>query len=263
MEQKMNEKEILLQSVKDFLTLKMLKYALLPFIMSLIIMYIIFFVIAGIGVEQLGTLNIESSQTTIENGIPHTETLQAELEGSSIIKFLMSYTLTSWLATFLIYAVGGFLTIYLSIFVAIIIIGFLTPFVLKELQKRDYMDIEMIGYSNIFSSIFLALKWGAIMIFLFFLFIPLYFIPLLNIIALNMPLYYFFHKMLTFDISSNICTKEEAKQIAFFNKNNLRIKTLLLYLISLVPFAIFFGAIFFVIYLGHTYFLEVRKIRAS
>ncbi|QHG91449.1 hypothetical protein CVO_06190 [Sulfurimonas sp. CVO] len=259
----MNEKEILLQSVKDFLTLKMLKYALLPFIMSLIIMYIIFFVIAGIGVEQLGTLNIESSQTTIENGIPHTETLQAELEGSSIIKFLMSYTLTSWLATFLIYAVGGFLTIYLSIFVAIIIIGFLTPFVLKELQKRDYMDIEMIGYSNIFSSIFLALKWGAIMIFLFFLFIPLYFIPLLNIIALNMPLYYFFHKMLTFDISSNICTKEEAKQIAFFNKNNLRIKTLLLYLISLVPFAIFFGAIFFVIYLGHTYFLEVRKIRAS
>jgi hypothetical protein len=263
MEQKMNEKEILLQSVKDFLTLKMLKYALLPFIMSLIIMYIIFFVIAGIGVEQLGTLNIESSQTTIQNGIPHTETLQAELEGSSIIKFLMSYTLTSWLATFLIYAVGGFLTIYLSIFVAIIIIGFLTPFVLKELQKRDYMDIEMIGYSNIFSSIFLALKWGAIMIFLFFLFIPLYFIPLLNIIALNMPLYYFFHKMLTFDISSNICTKEEAKQIAFFNKNNLRIKTLLLYLISLVPFAIFFGAIFFVIYLGHTYFLEVRKIRAS
>ncbi|PLY13825.1 EI24 domain-containing protein [Sulfurimonas xiamenensis] len=259
----MNEKEILLQSVKDFLTLKMLKYALLPFIMSLIIMYIIFFVIAGIGVEQLGTLNIESSQTTIQNGIPHTETLQAELEGSSIIKFLMSYTLTSWLATFLIYAVGGFLTIYLSIFVAIIIIGFLTPFVLKELQKRDYMDIEMIGYSNIFSSIFLALKWGAIMIFLFFLFIPLYFIPLLNIIALNMPLYYFFHKMLTFDISSNICTKEEAKQIAFFNKNNLRIKTLLLYLISLVPFAIFFGAIFFVIYLGHTYFLEVRKIRAS
>jgi len=259
----MNEKEILLQSVKDFLTLKMLKYALLPFIMSLIIMYIIFFIIAGIGVEQLGTLNIESSQTTIQNGIPHTETLQAELEGSSIIKFLMSYTLTSWLATFLIYAVGGFLTIYLSIFVAVIIIGFLTPFVLKELQKRDYMDIEMIGYSNIFSSIFLALKWGVIMIFFFFLFIPLYFIPLLNIIALNMPLYYFFHKMLTFDISSNICTKEEAKQIAFFNKNNLRIKTLLLYLISLVPFAIFFGAIFFVIYLGHTYFLEVRKIRAS
>lgn len=259
----MSEKEILLQSIKDFLTPKMLKYALLPFLLSLIIMYIIFFVIAGIGVEQLGTLNIESSQTTIENGIPHTETLQAELEGSSIIKFLMSYTLTSWLATFLIYAVGGFLTIYVSIFAAVIIIGFLTPFVLKELQKRSYADVEMIGHSNIIYSIFLALKWAATMILLFFLLIPFYFIPLLNIVALNIPLYYFFHKMMIFDISSNICTKEESQQIAFFKANNLRVKTLLLYLISLVPFAIFFGAVFFVIYLGHTYFLEAKKIRAN
>jgi len=100
------------------------------------------------------------------------------------------------------------------------------------------------------------------MVLLFFLLIPFYFVPLLNIVAINIPLYYFFHKMLTFDVSSTICTKDEAKHISFFNKNNIRLKTLLLYLISLVPFAIFFGAIFFVIYLGHTYFLETKKIRA-
>ncbi len=101
------------------------------------------------------------------------------------------------------------------------------------------------------------------MILLFILLIPFYFIPLVNIVAINIPLYYFFHKMLTFDVSSSICTKEEAKQIAFFNAKNLRVKTALLYLLSLVPFAIFFGAIFFIIYLGHTYFLEVKKIRVS
>jgi hypothetical protein len=99
------------------------------------------------------------------------------------------------------------------------------------------------------------------MVLLFLLLIPFYFIPLVNIVAINIPLYYFFHKMLTFDVSSSICTKDEAEQISFFNKNNIRVKTLLLYLVSLVPFAIFFGAIFFVIYLGHTYFLETRKIR--
>ncbi|MFA7499672.1 MAG: EI24 domain-containing protein [Sulfurimonas sp.] len=259
----MNEQKILLASIKDFLTPKMLKYALLPFVISLVIMYIIFFVAAGIGVEQLGTLDIQSSQTTMQNGTPHTETMEAKLEGSAIMKFLMSYAVTSWLATFFIYAIGGFLTIYASIFVAIIIIGFLTPFVLGELQKRDYMDIEMIGYSNPLYSIFLALKWAAVMILLFILLIPFYFIPLVNIVAINIPLYYFFHKMLTFDVSSSICTKEEAKQIAFFNAKNLRVKTALLYLLSLVPFAIFFGAIFFIIYLGHTYFLEVKKIRVS
>ncbi len=259
----MSEKEILFSSIKDFLTPKMLKYALLPFIISLVVMYIIFFVLAGIGVEHLGTMHVESSQTTMHGGIPHTETLEAELEGSAIMKFLMSYAVTSWLATFLIYVIGGFLTVYVSIFVAIIIIGFLTPLILKELRFRHYIDVDMIGYSNPLSAIFLALKWAAAMILLFLLLIPFYFIPLVNIVAINIPLYYFFHKMLTFDVSSSICTKKEAKQIAFFNKNNIRVKTLLLYLVSLVPFAIFFGAIFFVIYLGHTYFLETRKVRAE
>jgi len=259
----MSEREILFASIKDFLTPKMLKYALLPFIISLVIMYIIFFVLAGIGVEQLGTMHVESSHTTMHDGTPHTQTLQAELEGLAIMKFLMSYTITSWLATFLIYVVGGFLTVYISIFVAIIIIGFLTPLILKELRSRHYTDVDAAGYSNPLSAIFLAMKWAVEMVLLFLLLIPFYFIPLLNIVAINIPLYYFFHKMLTFDISSNICTKEEAKQIAFFNKNNIMIKTLLLYLLSLVPFAIFFAAIFFVIYLGHTYFLEVRKIRAE
>lgn len=189
--------------------------------------------------------------------------MEVQLESSGIVKFLMSYTITSWLATFLIYAIGGFLTIYISIFVTVIIIGFLTPLILRDLQKRDYMDVEMIGHSNILYAILSALKWTATMLFLFILFIPFYFIPLINIVAINVPLYYFFHKMLTFDISSNICTKEEDKKIKFFSSNKIVMKTAALYILSLIPFAIFFGAIFFVIYLGHTYFLEIRKIRAK
>ncbi|MDD2652390.1 MAG: EI24 domain-containing protein [Sulfurimonas sp.] len=258
----MNEKEMFLQSIKDFLTPKMLRFSVMPFLITLVVMYVLFFTLAGMGVEQLGTMQIESSQTTIQNGVPHTESLSAQLEDSSIIKFLMSYTLTSWLATFLIYTVGGFLTIYLSVFIAVIVIGFLTPFVLKELQARHYKDVTMTGHSNPIMALFLALKWIAVMLLLFLLFIPLYFIPLLNIVAINIPLYYFFHKMLTFDIASNICTKEESRQIGYFSGNKIMVKTAALYLLSLVPFVIFFTAIFFVIYLGHTYFSEVKKIRA-
>ncbi len=257
----MSERELFLQSIKDFLTPKMLKFAIMPFLITLVVMYGFFFGLAGMGVEQLGTLQVESTQTTMQNGVPHTESLSAQLEGSSIIKFLMSYTLTSWLATFLIYAIGGFLTIYLSVFIAVIVMGFLTPFVLKELQARHYKDVTMTGHSNPIMALFLALKWAAAMLFLFFLLIPLYFIPLLNIIALNIPLYYFFHKMLTYDVASTICTKEESRQIGYFSGNKIIVKTVGLYLLSLVPFVIFFTAIFFVIYLGHTYFQEVRKIR--
>ncbi len=259
----MNEKNILSLSIKDFFTPKMLKFAVLPFIFTIIFMYIIFFVIAGLGVDQLSTMDVQSSQTYMQNGVPHTETLNAKLEGSAIIQFLMSYAITSWIATFLIYAIGGFLTIYVSIFVAVIIIGFLTPAIMKELQRRHYKDIEIVGHSNIISMLFLVIKWTLTMILLFIILIPFYFIPLVNIVAFNLPLYYFFHKMLTFDVSSTLCTKEEDKQIRYFNANKLRLKTLVLYLISLIPFAIYFGAIFYVIYLGNTYFLELRKLRSA
>lgn len=257
----MSEQSILMLSVKDFFTAKMLKYAIIPFIVTIVIMYILFIVIAGIGIEQIAVMDIQSTETTMQNGIPHTETITTQLKNSDIMTFLMSYALTSWIATFLIYAIGGFLTIYASIFIAVIIIGFLTPAIMKELQNRHYKDVEMIGHSNIFSTLLLALKWLLIMMLMFILLIPFYFIPLLNVIAFNLPLYYFFHKMLTFDISSNICTKEEDKQIRYFSKNSLRAKTLGLYLISLIPFAVFLGAIFYVIYIANTYFLEVKRIR--
>jgi len=250
-------------SIKDLLTKKMLGYSLLPFIISVIVLYILFFVVAGIGLGHLSTLDVNTTQTTIQNGIPHTESFAATLEGTSIIKFLMSSALTSWIASFLVYTIGGFLTLYLSIFVALIVVGFLTHMILKELQRIHYPDIEMIGYSNAFESIFLTLKWILIMIVLFIVLIPFYFIPLVNIVAFNLPLYYFFHKMMIFDVSSSICTKDEAMKIKFFHATTLRLKTLGLYLLSLIPFVIFFASVFYVIYLGHSYFIEVRKMRSE
>ncbi len=256
-----NETTILSLSLKDLFTKKMLMYSIMPFIISMIVLYILFFIVAGLGVDQLTTMEVQSTQTTIQNGIPHTESFQATLAGTGIMKFLMSSALTSWIATFLIYTIGGLMTLYASIFVALLIIGFLTHAILKEVQQRHYPDIEMIGYSNAIEGIFFTLKWILIMIILFLVFIPLYFIPIINIIAFNFPLHYFFHKMMTYDVSSAICTKEEAMEISFFHGSTLRLKTLALYLLSLIPFVIFFASVFYVIYLGHSYFIEVRKLR--
>lgn len=258
----MNSREnLLILSIKDFLSAQMLKYALLPFIISMIIMYVFFFLLAGAGLDALGSLDVQSTTTSMQNGVPHTESLQAHLEGTAIIKFLMSHAITSWIATFLVYAIGGFFTLYVSIIVAVLVIGFLTPFVLKELHLRHYQDVEMIGYSNIITALLSVLKWAAIMLLLFILFVPLYFIPLVNIVAFNFPLYYFFHKVMTYDIATNICTKDEDYLMKYRFGTGLRMKTLALYLISLIPFAIFFGAIFYVIYLGNTYFTGIRQIR--
>jgi len=253
----MVKNSVLRLSINDLFTPKMMQYSLLPFIISILIIYILFFVIADVKIEQLGSLNIETTQTTIENGITHTENISAQLQGLGIVKFLLESN------SFFNYVIGGFFTLYISIFIATIVIGFLTPTVLKEIQKKHYSEIEIVGYSNIVESIFLTMFHSSIMIMLFFLLIPLYFIPFINLIALNIPLYYFFHKMMLFDISSNICSREEAKKIHYFNKNNFRIKTLILYLISLIPFAIFFASIFYLIYLGNSYFIELQKLRVK
>lgn len=258
----MSEKELFILSIKDFLTPKMLKYSLLPLIVTLIVMYLLFFTLASLWVDQLHVMNFQETHTYMQNGVEHSENISAKIQGSGIMEFLASYALTSWIATFLIYVIGGFLTLYASVFIAVVVIGFLTPLVMKELQKRHYKDVEMIGHSNILLSMLSLVKWSVVMILLFIALIPFYFVPVLNIVALNFPLYYFFHKMLTLDVSSNICAREEDKQIRYFRKNSLRAKTLGLYIISLIPFVVFFGAVFYVIYLGNSYFLEVRKIRA-
>ena len=258
-----SETSVLTLSIKDLFTSKMLQYSILPFIFSMLILYVLFFVVAGLGLEQLGSMDVQTSQTTIENGIPHTDSFQATLEGTALIKFLMSSAITSWIATFLVYTIGTFLTLYFSIFVALIVIGFMTPMILKELQLRHYKDVEMRGHSNIAEGIFLVLKWALVMIGLFILFVPLYFIPLVNVIAFNFPLYYFFHKVMTYDVASTLATREESKQIKYFNATTLRLKTLGLYLISLIPFVIFFASVFYVIYLGHSYFIELRKMRSE
>lgn len=256
-----SELGIFKQSIKDFLTKDMLKLATLPFVFTLVLMFVLFFTFYGTLIQHIGVLDFQSTQTTIQNGVPHTENISAKLDGSTVLNFLTTHILASWMASFLLFFVGMIFTLYISVFVAILAIGFLTPTILKKIHQKHYHDVEMIGYSNILEALFLLVKYLFFMILFFIALTPFYFIPIINIIAFNLPLYYFFHKMMLYDISSNISTEKEFKQISFFSAKSLRFKTLTLYLISLIPFAILFGAVFFVIYLGHSYFIATRELR--
>jgi len=254
----MQKENLLILSIKDFLTKKMLSFSLLPLVITTVVMYILFFSFADISIDQF---SINSSTTTIENGVTHTDSISTFVENSDLFHFLTNNSFTSSIGSFLVYSIGAFLTLYLSIFIAIIVVGFLTPNILKELHTRHYGHLEMTGYSNFVESIFLLFKWSATMMLLFFLLIPLYFIPIINIIALHFPLYYFFHKMLNYDIASTICLREEAKEIRFKYTWDLRLKTLAMYILSLVPFTVFFTAVFYIVYLGNTYFTHLEKIK--
>lgn len=97
---------------------------------------------------------------------------------------------------------------------------------------------------------------------LYIVLIPIYFIPLLNIIAFNLPAYYFFHKMLVYDVGSEINTKKEFVQIKAIVSNQIRLRTLGMYALTLIPFVGIFFPILFVIYLTHIFINESLELRA-
>ncbi len=132
-------------SVHDFFTKKMLTYAFAPFLFTLLVLYALFFSAADAGLDSLqdSFVQVETTQTTQENGITHTENTNVVYSGgSSILAFLMEYSITSWLVSFFVFTVGGMFMFVVAIFTAILVIGFLTLAIIKELQARHYPDIE-------------------------------------------------------------------------------------------------------------------------
>lgn len=261
----MTNDNIFILSIKDFFSLKMLKFSIAPFFMVLILVYTIVFYFAHLTVKDLrhASFHVHQSQSTIVDGLETIDTTGIDFQGSSALTFLMSHALTSWIVAFLIYTIGSMLALILTIFISLIVITFLTPFILKNIHQQHYSDIEMKGYDNFFWSIIKIFRWFVIMVTMFFLFIPFYFVPILNVIMFNLPMYYFFHKILTYDVASNISTKNEYKKIMFFAGTEIRIKTFFLYLVSLIPFAVLFIGVYYIIFMGHTYFREIKELRTN
>lgn len=257
----MNEIEIIFKSVKDFFTSSMLKIALIPLFITMLILYSMFFAAADFGItnlQEIAQASQNGQEVVIDENAPF-----YFVWFTYLIVFLFKYSVTSWLAGFLLYTIGTVLILQASVILSIIIIGFLTPMILGILHKRYYSHLELNGYGTLFLSLWELFKSLSMMVLLFLILIPVYFVPVLNIIAFALPLYYFFHKLLNFDVSSTILTKEQYKEIYKKEANSFRLRTLFLYLVSMIPFATLFSAVYFIIYLGHSYFIQLDKLEKN
>ncbi len=244
-------------SLQDFFTKKMLTYAFAPFLFTVIVLYALFFSAADAGLDSLqeSFVQVQSTKTTQENGITHTENTNVVYNGgSAIVEFLMEHAITSWLVSFFVFTVGGMFMFVVAIFTAILVIGFLTPAIMRELQARHYPELAMEGHGNALTTLFHSLKYVLITFVLLILLIPLYFIPLVNIVAINFPFYYLFHKFYMLDVGTTAMTKEQYKQMMYFKGNKVRTITVVLYVISMIPFAALITPVFNVIVLSHTLF---------
>ena len=254
----MNEIEILIKSLKDFFTSQMLKIALVPLIVTMIILYMMFFAAADFGISSLQEIAAASQngeEVIIDENAPF-----YFVWATYLIVFLFKYSFTSWIAGFLFYTVGTVIVLQASVILSIVVIGFLTPMILGVLHKRHYSHLTLHGHGSLLSPLWVLFKSAFMMIFLFVILIPVYFVPVLNIFALALPFYYFFHKLLNYDVSSTLLSEEEFEKIYKTQANNFRLRTLFLYFVSMIPFATLFTAVYYIIYLGHAYFIKLDEL---
>ena len=254
----MKEADIFAKSIKDFLTPKMLQLSLIPLIVTMILLYMLFFAAADFGItslQEIAQASQNGEEIVIDENAPFYFVWTTYL-----IVFLFKYSFTSYIAGFLLYTVGTIIVLKVSVILTIIVIGFLTPIILNIIHKKHYSHLTLHGHGTLLSPIWVLVKSSLVMILLFILFIPLYFIPLINIFAFSLPFYYFFHKLLNYDVSSTLLSKEEYKKIYEKESNKVRFRTLLLYFISMIPFITLFTAVFYIIYLGHGYFIKLEEM---
>ncbi|UTJ05728.1 EI24 domain-containing protein [Arcobacter roscoffensis] len=254
----MTEIDILSRSLKDFLTSKMLKISLVPLIVTMILIYSLFFAAADFGITALQEA-AEASQNGEEVIVDENAPFYF-VWATYLVVFLFKYSFTSWIAGFLLYTIGSIIVLQASVILTLVVIGFLTPMILGIVHKRHYSHITLHGHGSLLSPLWVLLKSSFMMILLFILLIPVYFVPVLNIIAFALPLYYFFHKLLNYDVASTLLSEEEYKKIYKKEANAFRGRTLFLYLVSMIPFITLFTAVFYIIYLGHAYFVKLDKM---
>ncbi len=231
--------EILSLSLKDFLTLKFLKYSLVPFFVS----FVLFGIFAFFGFSFL---------------LEYFNSLFGE--GNGLLAWLYSFAFMQILIGILSFLLTSFIFVLGSVFFAMFITSFLTPFIAKELNKKHYQHEQKCGISSfklIFIMLFILLKFLT-----FFVCASLLlFVPFVNLFIYYAVFYYLFHKLLILDVSSSVLNKNEFE--SFHSKLSpleFKFSTLCFYIISSVPFLGIFLQVFFVIFLIHLFYQKALNL---
>ncbi len=281
----MRKKSLFSLSLKDFFTPYFLSLALLPLLITLAILFTSLFYGIQVLNDKMNAVRIEKTtteystptQTRSESSINITYddnatsssslfdinpiALVESIQSSELLSSMLQNDILRWIIEKLVVLIASYFILIFAVIIAVTIVGFFTPLVVKKLKSRHYPPFVIKGHGSLIYVIWYAIRSFLIMILLYLLLIPFYFIPILNILAFNIPAYYFFHKMLVFDVGSTINTKEEFLRIKTIVGNQIRLRTLLMYLLTLIPFVGIFFPLFFVIYLSHIFINESIELR--
>ena len=232
-------------SLKDFLTKKFILLSLLPLLGAVLVLG----VLAFFG----GKESFETLQSAIANG---DFTL---LQSYPIISKILNYSVTKWIIGAFFYIAGTFLVLIFSVIIAVVIAGFLTPVVTKEINLRHY-NLERQNEVSFLKVIKLMAVSLLKFIAIFLICLVFYFVPILNLFVINVPFFYLFYKFLLIDVASNSLNKERFDKIYRQGGGyKFMLSCFLFYLLCLIPLVGLFLQLFFVIFLSHILYQNEQK----
>jgi hypothetical protein len=246
----MNEIALVKQSFSQFFSKKILLIALIPFIICWILVGSVYFTISNIDFDTVDNLNIsiQKHEKYTQNGQIVENHYTEQYSGTDANDFYKGFMQDSTINKFISFFFSFLLVGFMSIFISVIITGFLSHKIIYTLDK----EVQYNKYTY-FSFFIEVIKSFIIASILFFILIPTYFIPLLNILTILLPSYYFFHKLLNYQVANILYTKQEYFKVYFLSKSTIRTKTTILFSISLVPFVSMLLCVFYVIYINNSY----------
>lgn len=231
--------KILQLSLRDFFTLKFLKYSFVPFIVRFIFLGALAFFGFSFLLEYFNTLFGD---------------------GNGFLAWLYSFAIVHFLVGVLSFLLTSFIFIFASVFLAIFITSFLTPYIAKEINDKYYhheVKNKISSFKIFFCMLWILIKFLG----LFILATLLLFIPFINLFVYYVAIYYLFHKLLILDVASSVFDKGEFKN---FNSRlsplEFKFSTLCFYIISSVPFLGILLQVFFVIFLTHLFYQKALNL---
>ena len=241
----------MLQAFDDFMSPKMLLVSLLSILITIstIFLFLSFvFDYSGEVTKLIPTVFSSMVQDVFE-----------KLETYPFLSFILEHKFLMSMFHFFVYLGAGVVIYYIFFTIYAFIISFFNTFFIQYIQNKYYENVELKGM-NILTSVFFYIKAILGTLVLFIVLSPTYLIPAINILIF-LPIYYFFHKTLVFDVSSVINNSKEYKQIKRANWGELKARTGFCFMLTLIPL---FGILlypYYVLYLGHYMMQETKELR--
>lgn len=230
------------RSLKDYLTPKFLGLSFATLLIPLIILFIVLIMGGSEFLEVLST-GADSGDFSFIDSNEHP--LLATILKLSIIK---------WILVTLFYVFGGLIAVLLSLLIAIIVLGFLTPIVVATIHKRHYLEVGSLKSIKTATSIRMLVMTGLKFLLLLIVAIPFMFVPLINFFAINIPFLYLFHQMMVIDVGSNMMDKAHFLSATKKHFASLLVLSVVFFALSIIPIIGIFLQLFFAIYYTHFFF---------